>query len=124
VKKTERGNRAAAADSSIEACRSQESPAIEEQKARIRQLQKSLAACPVDILVRYELATLQEEIGQPVEALFNWRAVLARDPNSLKAREGVVRCRQHIGRILSSDVPGETHVFDAGQCGNDDRALR
>lgn len=116
MKKTKRDNRAAAADSSVEACRSQESLALEERKARIRQLQKALATCPVDIPVRYELATLQEEIGQPVEALFNWRAVLACDPNSLKAREGVVRCRRHIGRILSSDVLGEAHVFDAGQC--------
>lgn len=116
MKKTKLGNRAAAADASIEACRSQESLAIEERKARIRQLQEALATCPTDNLVRYELAALQEEIGQPGEALFNWRAVLAGDPNSLKAREGVVRCRQHIGRILSSDVLGEAHVFDAGQC--------
>lgn len=87
---------------------------MQKRKARIRQLKKSLAACPVDILVRYELATLLEEIGQPDEALFNWRAVLARDPNSLKAREGVARCRQHIGRMLSSDVLGETPILETG----------
>lgn len=115
MKKNKRVKRAAEADAAAEGHRSQESLETEERKARILQLQDALAVCPVDILARYELATLQEEIGQPEEALFNWRAVLASNPNSLKAREGVVRCRQQIGRILS-DVLGEAHVSDAGQC--------
>jgi hypothetical protein len=89
---------------------------MQKRKTRIRQLKKSLSACPVDTLVRCELATLLEDIGLPDEALFNWRAVLSHDPNSLNAREGVVRCRRHIGRILSSDAPGETAVLDAGRC--------
>jgi len=88
----------------------------EERRARIRYLQEALAACPVDIRARYELAALLEDIGRPDEALFNWRTILAAHPNSLMAREGVVRCRQQIGRILSSDVLGKTCVYDAGQC--------
>ena len=115
MKKNKRANRVAESDDSTEERRSQESLAAEERKARICQLQDALAICPVDILARCELATLLEENGQPDEALYNWRAVLASNPNSLKAREGVVRCRQQIGRILSG-VLGETRVSDAGRC--------
>ncbi len=70
--------------------------------ARIGRLQDGLAVCPTDILARSELATLLEQLGQPEEALFNWNAVLACDPNSLNAREGVARCRQRAGRPLQS----------------------
>lgn len=70
--------------------------------ARIGRLQDALAICPADISVRCELATLLEQLGQPEEALCNWNAVLACDPNSLKAREGVARCRQRTGRPLQS----------------------
>ena len=70
--------------------------------ARIGRLQDGLAACPADILARSELATLLEQLGQLEEALCNWNAVLACDPNSLKAREGVARCRQRSGRPLQS----------------------
>lgn len=115
MKKNKLVNKAAEADDSAEERRSQESLAAEERKARILQLQDALAVCPVDILARYALATLLEENGQPDEALFNWRAILASNPNSLRAREGVVRCRQQIGRILS-DVLGEAHISDAGRC--------
>jgi cytochrome c-type biogenesis protein CcmH/NrfG len=116
VKKNKRIKRAAGADTPAEEQRSQESRADKERKARILQLQEALAVCPGDILARYALATLQEEVGQPDEALFNWRAVLASNPNSLQAREGVARCREQISRILSSDVWGKTRVFDAGRC--------
>ena len=70
--------------------------------ARIGRLQDGLAACPADILARSELATLLEQLGQLEEALCNWNAVLACDPNCLKAREGVARCRQRSGRPLQS----------------------
>lgn len=74
----------------------------EEWVARISRLQDALAVCPTDILARCELATLLEKLEQPEEALFNWNTVLTCDPNSLKAREGVARCRQRSGRPLQS----------------------
>ncbi len=70
--------------------------------ARIGRLQDALAVCPTDILARSELAALLEQLGQPEEALCNWNAILACDPNSLNAREGVARCRQRTGRPLQS----------------------
>ena len=91
----------------VRAERSAEPPAMpyapsEEWIARIGRLQDALEVCPADILARSELATLLEQLGKPEEALFNWNAVLACDPNSLKAREGVARCRQRTGRPLQS----------------------
>ena len=92
----------------VNAVRSVEPPALmpyapsEEWIARISRLQDALAVCPADIVARCELATLLEKLGQPEEALFNWNAVLACDPNSLHAREGVARCRQRTGRPLQS----------------------
>lgn len=74
----------------------------EEWIARIGQLQDTLAVCPTDISTRCELAMLLEKLGQPEEALFNWNTVLTCDPNSLKAREGVARCRQRTGPPLES----------------------
>lgn len=91
----------------VKAERSVEPPTLlrhalrEEWIARIGQLQDTLAVCPTDISTRCELATLLEKLEQPEEALCNWYAVLACDPNSLKAREGLVRCRQRTGRPLS-----------------------
>lgn len=78
-------------------------PSHEEWVARITRLQENLAVCPTDILVRSELATLLEQLDQPEEALFNWNAVLACNPNNLKAREGVARCRRRTGRSLQSN---------------------
>lgn len=75
----------------------------EERIARIGRLQDALAVCPTDILARSELATLLEQLDQPEEALFNWNAVLACNPNSLKAREGVARCRRRTGLSLQSN---------------------
>lgn len=92
----------------VTAVRSVEPPARahiapnEEWIARIGRLQDALAVCPTDILARSELATLLEQSGQLDEALFNWKAILACDPNSLKAREGVARCRQRIGHPVQS----------------------
>lgn len=71
--------------------------------ARLTRLQEAVTACPTDVLSRCELAAILERLEQHEEALFNWKAVLACDPNSLKAREGVARCRQRIGRPLQSN---------------------
>jgi cytochrome c-type biogenesis protein CcmH/NrfG len=80
---------------------SMHNPSNEDWIIRITRLQEALAVCPTDILTRSELAILLEQLDQPEEALFNWNAVLAGNPNSLKAREGVARCRRRTGRSLN-----------------------
>jgi len=103
----------------VKAERSVEPPApmpsalSEEWIARIGRLQDALVVCPADILVRCELATLLEKLEHPEEALCNWYAVLACDPNSLKAREGVARCRQRTGRPRSPFCERD-HAHDLG----------
>jgi len=72
--------------------------------ARLTQLQHSLTLCPTDILTRCELAASLEQVERHEEALFHWKAVLACDPNNLKAREGLARCRRHLGRPLQSSL--------------------
>ncbi len=74
----------------------------EEWVTRLTRLQEAVTACPTDNLSRCELAAILERLEQYEEALFNWKAVLACDSNSLKAREGEARCRQRIGRFLQS----------------------
>ena len=69
---------------------------------RLAELQRLLNVCPGDVLARCDLAILLEELDMPDEALFNWRAVLDFDPNSLKAREGVNRCRSRSGQPFQS----------------------
>lgn len=71
---------------------------------RLTQLQQLLADCPSDTLSRSELAGLLEELGQYEEAFSHWTAVLAADPNNLKAREGLNRCRTRTGRSLQSGI--------------------
>lgn len=71
---------------------------------RVTRLQNLLKACPADLLTRFELATLLEELSRYEEALINWKAVLGCDPNNLRAREGMARCRQQIGRSLQSSL--------------------
>jgi len=61
--------------------------------ARLARLQELLALCPTDILTRSELAMLFEELHDWDEAVHNWKAVIEIDPNNLKAREGLIRCR-------------------------------
>lgn len=78
--------------------------ASEEWVARLTRLEEAVTLCPTDILLRCDLATLLERLGQHEEALFNWSAVLAYDPNSLKAREGIARCRRQAGRPLQSSM--------------------
>ena len=75
-------------------CKQAGSSPSEEWSARVRRLQDALTVCPTDILARCELAAVLEELGQADEALSNWKAVLACDPNNLKAWEGMARCRQ------------------------------
>jgi hypothetical protein len=78
--------------------------ASEEWIVRLTRLQEALTLCPTDIVARGKFAALLERLGQHEEAQFNWNAVLAYDPNSLKAREGLARCRQHMGRPLQSHL--------------------
>lgn len=76
----------------------------EEWIRRLTHLQQALSLCPTDVAARCELALLLEQLRQPEEALFNWKAVLACDPNSLQAREGMARCLPLTGRSLQSNV--------------------
>jgi tetratricopeptide (TPR) repeat protein len=69
---------------------------------RLTELQNLLAVCPRDVLARCDLASLLEELGQHEEALFNWKAVVASDPNNLKAWEGMTRCRKRTGQTPQS----------------------
>ena len=71
---------------------------------RLTQLQHLLADCPTDVLSRIELAGLLESLGQYEEAFPHWAAVLSADPNNLKAREGMSRCRTRTGRSLQSGI--------------------
>jgi thioredoxin-like negative regulator of GroEL len=72
--------------------------------ACLAQLQHALMLCPADVQTRCELAMLLERVEQYEEALFNWNAVLVRDPNHLQAREGVARCGPRAGRPLQSKL--------------------
>jgi len=74
----------------------------EDWVVRLARLQELLAACPGDILSRCELAVMFETMEMYEEALVNWKALIEHDANNLKAREGVVRCRQKTGRHLQS----------------------
>jgi len=78
---------------SVEPSASLHHASSEERIARVSELQDLLAVCPTDILAGIELAKLLEQMGLLEEALCHWNAVLACDPNSLNAREGVARCR-------------------------------
>jgi len=78
-------------------------PSNEEWILRIAQLQETLAVGPTDIAARSELATLLEQLNQLDEALLNWNAILACNPNNLQAREGVARCRRRMARPIQSN---------------------
>ena len=71
---------------------------------RLRELQKFLAVCPTDVLVRCDVALLLEEVGQHEEALSHWKTVVASDPNNLNAREGMTRCRNRTRRPPGSHI--------------------
>ena len=69
---------------------------------RLTQLHQALMLCPADLQTRCQLAALLERLEQYEEALVHWNTVLRRDPNHLKAREGVARCGPQSGRPLQS----------------------
>jgi Flp pilus assembly protein TadD len=73
-----------------------------ESSARLAELHKVLAVCPSDVLARCDLALLLEQLDLHDEALVNWKTVLEFDPNNLKAREGVTRCRTRPARPFQS----------------------
>jgi hypothetical protein len=73
-----------------------------DRTARLTELQNLLNVCPGDVLARCDLAVLLEELDLPAKALVNWKAVLEFDPNNLKAREGVNRCRIRTGQVFHS----------------------
>ena len=91
----------------------------EELIARITRLQKTVAVCPADLSTRSELATLLEQVDKLEEALLNWQAILAFDPNNLKVREGVARCQQLRTGLASPTGEGGSHV--AMVCGTLDK---
>jgi hypothetical protein len=70
---------------------------------RLAELQKLLNICPGDVLARCDMALLLEELDLPDEALLLWKAVLDFDPNNLKAREGLSRCRNRTGRSIRQE---------------------
>ena len=72
---------------------------------RLAELQKLLNICPGDVLARCDLALLLEELDLPDEASCHWKRILEFDPNNLKAREGVNRCRKNrAGRPFLSQI--------------------
>lgn len=71
---------------------------------RVTRLQNLLNACPTDLLTRFEMAALLEELSRYEEALIHWKAVLSCDPNNLSAREGMARCRRLIGHPFQSSL--------------------
>jgi len=81
---------------------------------RLTWLQEQLTVCPSDILSRCELAATLETMELYEEALVNWKVVIECDANNLKAREGLVRCRQKTGRHLQSACCGGAHDNDPG----------
>jgi hypothetical protein len=82
---------------------SRRNPSHDEWIIRMCQLQETLAVGPADIAARSELATLLEQLDQSDEALLNWNAIRACNPNNLQAREGVARCRRRMLRPLQSN---------------------
>ncbi|SLM49564.1 conserved protein of unknown function [Nitrospira japonica] len=69
---------------------------------RLTTLQRTLTVCPTNGSARCELASLLERLNQSEEALVHWKMLLAADPNSLQAREGIARCAPKVGRPLQS----------------------
>ncbi len=82
----------------------EQSSTTEERQSQLQRLQETVTVCPTDLGTRCELATLLEKLGQPVEALCHWKAVLACNPNHLEAWEGVARCREKLAQALQRHV--------------------
>ena len=87
-----------------ESSRNSSSPLRKDWVARVTRLQEELVAWPANTLARCELAATLEKLERYEDALGHWKVVLESDPNSLKAREGVVRCRQQTGRPRQSNL--------------------
>lgn len=94
-------------------------PSNEELITRVTRLQETLTVCPTNISARSELATLLEQLDKPEEALLNWNAILAFNPNNLKVREGVARCQRLTGGL--SSPTGERGSHMATICGSLDQ---
>jgi thioredoxin-like negative regulator of GroEL len=90
------------AECSAESSASVRHASNEERMAGVSELQDVLSVCPTDTLAGIELAKLLEQMGLLEEALCHWNAVLVCDPNSLKVREGVARCR--MSQLLQSEL--------------------
>ena len=72
---------------------------------RLAELHKLLRISPTDVTTRCALALLLEELDLPDEASCHWKRILDFDPNNLKAREGVNRCRKNrAGRPFPSQI--------------------
>ena len=72
---------------------------------RLAELHKLLRIAPTDVTTRCALALLLEELDLPDEASCHWKRILDFDPNNLKAREGVNRCRNNrAGRPFPSQI--------------------
>ncbi len=72
--------------------------------ARVTQLQEELIAWPTNMMARCELAMTLEKLERYEDALAYWKAIVETEPNSLMGREGVVRCRQRMGRSVRSNL--------------------
>lgn len=72
--------------------------------ARVTQLEEELITWPTNTLARCELAATLEKLERYEAALASWKVVLESDPNSLQAREGVVRCRPRTVRHGPSNL--------------------
>ena len=107
MEKTGKKNGGARKDLSQGPCTEPPGPGLQgsndEWVAELIRLQDALTLCPADLLTRCELAVMLEQLEQHEEALFHWKAVLACNPNSLTAREGVARCRRRTGQPLQSN---------------------
>lgn len=79
--------------SDIRSSRTQPS-AIDEWIEQVRTLHRALDVYPADLIARGKLAILLEELQEWEGAIFNWRRILAYDPNHLGAWEGMARCRK------------------------------
>lgn len=75
-----------------------------EASERLAALERLLAVSPANVLARSDLASVLEQLDLHDEALFHWKTVLEFDPNSLKAREGVIRCRNRTGPPVQSEL--------------------
>ena len=75
---------------------------------QVSALHRALELCPADLTARSKLAVLLEGLEEWDGALFNWRRILAYDPNNLQAWEGMARCRKTSLEGESSTCTGDS----------------